>query len=292
MTTALTSACPSHLGGLETIDLVSPHGRATVACLGATVVDYRDAAGDEVLWVSPSSRLDGNRPIRGGVPVCWPWFGAHPTDPSLGAHGFVRHKTWQVERLSHDGDQAIAVLTIRDDETTRRIWPHPFRLTLTVTLNDRLHIELTAENRSKDEWHVSEALHSYFHVDDACDSRVDGLEGLTYWDKQQGGIRGRQSSALQVRPPIDRVYFDHLGEAVINGPRRRIHLDKAGSATTVVWNPGPDGVLGFDDIPDDAWRDMLCVETANAIDNGYTLRPGERHTLSATIRTENTIADV
>ncbi|RRQ24051.1 D-hexose-6-phosphate mutarotase [Guyparkeria sp. SCN-R1] len=288
MNPSATAAYPSRLGELETVELVSPHGRATVSCFGATVLDYRDSDGNEVLWLSPSSRLDGSRPVRGGIPVCWPWFGAHPSDSSLGAHGFVRHMTWQVERLSHDEDQALAVFTISDDETTRRIWPHAFNLTLTVILDDRLHLELTAENRSDQEWALSEALHSYFRVEDARGIRVDGLKGLTYWDKQEGGTRGIQSDPLQIHPPIDRVYFQHLGEAVINGPRRRIHIEKTGSASTVVWNPGPDGARSFDDIPDEAWCEMLCVETGNAIDNRYPLRPGERHTLSATIHTEKT----
>lgn len=291
MNTASTAARPSRLGQLETVELVSRHGRATIACLGATVIDFRDSDDNEVLWLSPTSRLDGSRPVRGGIPVCWPWFGTHPSDSSLGAHGFVRHLTWQVERLSHDDNQAVAVLAIHDDQATRRVWPYAFRLTLTVVLDDRLHLKLTAENRSEHDWELSEALHSYFRVAEARGIRVDGLDGLTYWDKQQGGVRGTQTEALQVYPPIDRVYFDHLGEAVIHEPHRRIHIGKTGSRTTVVWNPGPDGVRGFDDIPDDAWRGMLCVETANAINNRYLLRPGESHTLSATIHTEKTDAN-
>ncbi|MCL7752092.1 D-hexose-6-phosphate mutarotase [Guyparkeria hydrothermalis] len=282
----LTSARLARLGDLETVELSTPHGRATIARLGATVVEYRDASDTDVLWLSPTSRLDGSRPIRGGIPVCWPWFGAHPSDPDRGAHGFARHLPWQIERMDNDERQAIAVFSLTDDDTTRAQWPHPFRLTLTVRLDERLHLELAAENRGDAEWQVSEALHSYFRVRDARGVHIDGLAGLRYWDKQQGGVRGRQSSDVIVQPPIDRVFFDHRGEAVIHDAGRRLRIAKDGSATTVVWNPGPEGVRGFDDIPDDAWSTMLCVETANALDNAYRLGPGERHVLSATIATD------
>lgn len=279
----LTSARFARLGKLETVELSTPHGRATIARLGATVVEYRDANDIDVLWLSPTSRLDGSRPLRGGIPVCWPWFGAHPTDPDRGAHGFARRMPWRVERLDNDERQAVAVFRLSDDETTRAQWPHPFRLTLTVRLDEHLHLELAAENRGDAEWHLSEALHSYFRVSDARGVHIDGLAGLRYWDKQQGGVRGRQSSEVIVRPPIDRVFLDHRGEAVIHDAGRRLRITKHGSASTVVWNPGPEGVRGFDDIPDDAWSTMLCVETANALDNAYRLGPGERHVLSATI---------
>ncbi|MFO7582968.1 D-hexose-6-phosphate mutarotase [Guyparkeria sp.] len=269
------------------MQLENRHGSVTITPLGATVLSYRPRGGDEVIWVSETARFDGSRPVRGGIPVCWPWFGAHPTDTSQGAHGFARRMPWQIDRMDHDDHGAVAVFSLVDDDTTRSRWPHPFRLTLTVRLDESLHLELAAENRGDEEWEVSEALHSYFRVRDARGIRVEGLRGKHYWDKQQGGVRGVQASDLTVQPPIDRVFFDHWDETVIHGADRRLRIAKNGSATTVVWNPGPDGVKGFDDIPEDAWPGMLCVETANALDNRYRLAPGERHVLSATIHSED-----
>ncbi|MFO7807858.1 D-hexose-6-phosphate mutarotase [Guyparkeria sp.] len=273
---------------LVVMELTNAHGSVSITPMGATVIGYTPEGGEEMIWVSDTARFDGSRPVRGGIPVCWPWFGAHPSEPEQKAHGFARHRPWEIESVAVEGDITRAILRLQADEATTRIWPHDFVLRLAVTLDVTLRLDLMAENRSNETWRLSEALHSYFRVQDARDILVDGLDGLKYWDKQQGGIRGTQTSPLRVRPPIDRVYFDHMGEAVINDTRRRIHIDKAGSQTTVVWNPGPDGARGIDDIPDDAWTDMLCVETANAIDNRYRLAPGERHTLSATIHVERT----
>lgn len=191
--------------------------------------------------------------------------------------------------MSVEDDVTQAILRLEANETTRRTWPHDFVLRLAVTLGVTLRLDLTAENLSADTWQLSEALHSYFRVQNARNIVVDGLGGLNYWDKQQGGIRGTQTGALRVHPPIDRVYFDHTGEAVIHDLRRRIHISKTGSRTTVVWNPGPEGARGMDDIPETAWAEMLCVETANAVDNRYPLHPGERHTLSATIHADRTV---
>ncbi|MFI9652244.1 aldose epimerase family protein [Guyparkeria halopsychrophila] len=277
-------------GRLVVMELTNSQGSASITTMGATVLGYTPQGGDELIWVSETAHFDGTRPVRGGIPICWPWFGAHPNDSAQKAHGFARHLPWEIESVTVEDDITRAILRLQADEATRRIWPHDFVLTLTVTLGETLRLDLTAENRDDETWQLSEALHSYFRVTDARDIAIEGLEGLNYWDKQQGGIRGIQSTLLRARPPIDRVFFDHQGKAVIEDHARRIVVEKAGSATTVVWNPGPEGVRAFDDMSDDAWREMLCVETANAIDNGYALRPGERHTLSATIRTEKILA--
>ena len=260
--------------------LENRHGSVTITPLGATVLGYRPRGEDEVLWVSDTARFDGNRPVRGGIPVCWPWFGPHPTDPAQKAHGFARHALWHVESVTADADTSRAVLQLEPDERIRGIWPWAFSLRLTVTLGETLRLDLTGENRSQESWTVSEALHSYFSVWNGGDLHIRGLEDLHYWDKQAGGTRGVQNGPLHLSPPFDRVYFDHDGSTVIDDGSRRIRIDKRGSASTVVWNPGPEGARAFEDMPDGAWREMVCVETANAIDNAYTLHPGESHTLT------------
>ncbi len=266
---------------LVMMQLENRHGSVTITPLGATVLSYRPHNEDELIWISETARFDGSRPVRGGIPVCWPWFGPHPTDPGLKAHGFARHAEWSILSVAVDADATRALLELVPDEDIAAIWPWDFSLRLEVTLGETLRLDLTGENRSREAWTVSEALHSYFRVWNAGDLRIRGLEGLRYWDKQAGGIRGIQEGALHLSPPFDRVYFDHEGQAVIDDGSRRIRIDKRGSASTVTWNPGPEGVRAFDDMPDDAWREMVCVETANAIDNAYTLQPGQSHTLTA-----------
>ncbi|MFP4251152.1 MAG: D-hexose-6-phosphate mutarotase [Guyparkeria sp.] len=268
------------------MELTNSHGSASITPMGATVLSYLPDGEQEVIWVSDTAHFDGVHPVRGGIPICWPWFGAHPSDPGQKAHGFARRLPWEIESVTVEADTTRTVLRLDADETTRRIWPREFALRLAVTLGDTLRLDLTAENKDDETWELSEALHSYFRVRDAGDVTVHGLEGLSYWDKQQGGRRGIQTRPLRICPPVDRVFFEHLGQAVIDDGSRQIAIEKAGSASTVVWNPGPAGVLDLDDMSEHAWREMLCVETANAVDNRYTLRPGEHHTLSAEIRAE------
>jgi len=261
--------------------LENRHGSVTITPLGATVLGYRPRDGDDVLWVSDTACFDGSRPVRGGIPVCWPWFGPHPSDPARKAHGFARNALWHLDSVTADADATRAVFRLEPDERISAIWPWDFSLRLTVTLGEALRLDLTGENRSRESWTVSEALHSYFSVWNGGDLHIRGLEGCNYWDKQTAGTRGIQEGALHLSPPFDRVYLDHEGQVVIDDGSRYIRVDKRGSASTVVWNPGPEGARAVEDMPDDAWREMVCVETANAVDNAYTLHPGESHTLTA-----------
>ena len=268
---------------LVMLELANSHGRTVITTQGATVLSYIPAGGHEVLWVSDTARYDGSKAVRGGIPVCWPWFGPHPDDPALPAHGFARSETWELVAVTGGLQESRATFRLEPNQRTASMWPEAFRLELTVILGCQLQIELQASNLGSTPWRISEALHSYFRVDDARGLTVDGLAGHGYWDKQQGGVRGTQEQPLSVEPPIDRVFFDHQAPAVIHDRDRQIRIDKQGSRTTVVWNPGPDGVRGFDDIPDSAWPGMLCVETGNALDDRYTLSPGETHKMTAAI---------
>lgn len=268
---------------LTMLELSNAHGKTVISTLGATVVSYVPNGGDEVIWVSDTAHYDGSKPIRGGVPVCWPWFGPHPSDTSLPDHGFARRSIWELVDVEGGEHLSRAVFRLESCSTTLTQWPWPFRLELEITLGQTLAIDLRATNLSDDTWTVSEALHSYFRVTDARGLPVDGLEGRRYWDKQQGGVRGIQDAPLEIEPPFDRVYFAHEAPAVIRDRGRDIRIGKSGSRSTVVWNPGPEGAAALNDMPDDAWPRMLCVETANARDEAYSLAPGQSHTLSANI---------
>ena len=270
---------------LVVMRLENRHGVAELTPLGATLTSYVPQGGREVIWVSDTARFDGSRPVRGGIPVCWPWFGAHPTDPDQRAHGFARLLPWDIESVTEETESTRAVLRLEPSEETRQQWPHAFVLRLTVTLGPSLRVDLTAENLSPEPWTVSEALHTYLRVGESRDLPIDGLEGCRYWDKQAGGRRGVQEQPLRLAPPFDRVYFAHPREAVIHDGDRRIRIEKAGSSSTVVWNPGPEGARAFDDMPDTAWRQMACVETANALDDAYTLEPDSHHTLTTILST-------
>jgi len=273
---------------LVLVEVANEHGTATLTPFGATLLSYIPRGGAEVIWVSDSARFDGHKPIRGGMPVCWPWFGPHPTDPGRQAHGIARGAPWAMESVrTVDGGTEIA-LGLAPTETIRASWPHDFALRLVVTLGAQLEMRLEGENRSDTDWAVSEALHAYFRVAEATATAVDGLAGKEYADKLRGGAHSTQDGPLQVAAPMDRVYLDHEGPAVLDdtGNGRRIRVTKGGSASTIVWNPGPAGARDFGDMPDEGYRTMVCVEAGNALDNAYTLPAGARHTLTTRIAVE------
>lgn len=267
---------------LVMVELNNTHGSATVTPFGATLLSYIPRNGEEVIWVSETACYDGAKPVRGGVPVCWPWFGPHPEDAGHKAHGVARYVAWEVEAMESRDAATRAVFRLEPDTAIRAAWPGDFRLRLAVTLGERLTLELTAENRSDEDWIISEALHTYFRVADVRHLEVKGLTGLTYVDKVHGE-RAVQQGPLRVAAPMDRVYLDHQGTAILQDARRLIQVDKAGGASTVVWNPGAEGAKGFADMPDDSWLSMVCVEAANALDDAYILKAGACHTLTMTI---------
>ncbi len=276
-------------GGLPVAVLENEHGRARVARHGAHVLDYQPRGAKPVIWLSRQARFEPGKAIRGGIPVIWPWFGAHPSDPTMPAHGFVRTLPWSVDATAVLDDGALQVrFTLSDGEASRRPWPHAFKLAYTVTLGTRLTVELAVRNPNPERVHFTEALHSYFHVGDVAQVTVSGLEETEYLDKTQDFDRFRQQGPVRIQGETDRVYLNTEAECVIDDPVLgwRIHIAKRGSRTTVVWNPGPEVARSMADFGDDEYPDMLCVETANTFENGVTLEAGAEHRITAEIWVE------
>jgi glucose-6-phosphate 1-epimerase len=268
-------------GALVLAELANAHGTAIVTPFGATVLSYIPRGGEEVLWVSEAARFDGAKAIRGGIPVCWPWFGPHPTDPGRQPHGIARDQAWAIESVRSVDAGTEIVLCLGPTAAIRNTFPHDFALRLVVTLGEALDIQLVGENCSSADWPVSEALHAYFRVARAPGMGIAGLEGIACADKLGDGIRSIPDNPLRVDSPMDRVFLDHFDPVELDdaGNGRRIRIEKSGSASTVVWNPGPEGARNLGDMPDDGYQRMLCVEAANALENAYTLPAGGRHSL-------------
>ncbi len=265
--------------------LVSPHGSCEISLYGAHILSYRPIGHAPVLWLSESYKtLEAGKAIRGGIPVCWPWFGGAAT-PGLPAHGFVRTKVWQVAATEYDKDFTSITLGLLDDEETLAVWPHPFHIELKVTLGEKLTVELSTHNIGTESIEINEALHTYFRVREITDIAVNGLDGEVYIDKAPNGKDSVQSGAITFSGETDRVYNRHTGTAIIsdNGIKRRISIEKTGSAATVVWNPWIDKAARLADMKDDDWHSFVCVETANALAGPITVAPGKSHTISCAI---------
>ncbi len=262
---------------------------ATIARKGAQLLSWYPNGHDEVFWVSSVRPRAPDQPLRGGVPVCWPWFGPHPTDPAKPNHGFVRTKRWTV--VSTSGTSQSTELTLRTETTPQdmALWPHRAEVCLRLVAGATLRLELTTINNGSEPFELTQALHSYFKVANVAEVELGGFEGLDYLDKVEGYARKRQSGPIAVGGEIDRIYLGHTGPAVIRDPAlgRGIVITKSGSSSSVVWNPWQERAKQLGDIGADAYRQMLCVETANAGEDIVRLEPGAQHTLTAEIQIAN-----
>jgi len=271
--------------GMPIAALASASGSCEVSLHGGHVLSYRPAGHLPVLFMSKASCFEPGKPIRGGIPVCWPWFGPHPADPGKPQHGFARIVPWTLAATEYAAQSTEIRLTLEDSDRTRAWWPFRFSLALRVSLEAALKVELTTRNTDTRPFTITEALHSYFMVRQIMDVTVRGLEGTAYMDKVTG-LEGRpQETPLVVRQEVDRVYAATESECVIDdaGLERQIIVSKRGSRTTVVWNPWMDKAGRMPDFGDEAYTRMICVETANAGDDAVTLQPGDSHTLAAAI---------
>lgn len=275
-------------GGLLIAIIDNAYCHAEISLYGGHVLRYQSNSGKPVLWVSDHAIYERGKAIRGGIPVCWPWFGASATHKNHPSHGFARIEEWDVTGASALDDGATRLeLTLVDNDNTRALWPNPFALSATITAGNALRVDLTAKNTGDNLIVCGAALHSYFAVDDIAKASVSGLEGREYldaldstWSKQDGPIRFTEET--------DRVYADTPDTCVIEdtGYKRKIRIDKAGSVSTVVWNPWIDKSQRMKDFGDDEYQRMLCVETCNAGKDQIRIAPGQSHRLTAIISEE------
>lgn len=257
-----------------------------VALQGAHVLDWR-VGGADMLWRSPVARLGTGKAVRGGIPICWPWFGPHPVDVAKPAHGFVRTRPWEVVGSDATQTDVSLVLEYVVGETDRLVWPHRARVRLTVTLGDGLSLALATTNNGAEPFALTQALHTYFAVGDITAAQVEGLDGRTYMDKTVGYARSVQAGPVTVSGEVDRIYLGDTSNLTLKDGRRgrQVHIASTGSRSAVVWNPWAARTAELGDMGSaDAYERMICIETANAGDDVVALGPGETHTLGATYR--------
>ena len=270
-------------GGLIFVDIDNAGGSASIALQGAHLATFRPKAQVEpVVWLSDAARFERSKSIRGGVPVCWPWFGAHATRPAFPAHGFARTAPWSVVDAAAGQGATDITLQLDAQAVPAAQWPHDTPLRLHIRVSDALEMRLETTNSSAAPLQLGEALHTYFRVSDVGAVSLHGLDGCDYLDKVEAFARSRQSGAVRFTQETDRVYVGTAAECVIDDPvlRRRIRIAKSGSASTVVWNPWTARAAAMGDFGSDGWRRMLCVESANAWDDVLTLAPGAVHALT------------
>lgn len=269
-----------------------------VAEQGAQVLSYRQ--GDmPVIWLSEEAAFNRGQPVRGGVPICWPWFGdlsrnpdevqaMHQDAAEAPFHGLVRGLDWQFEQQHCEDDSGTLVFTCPQTLGALPSWPHRVALQLHIRLDERLHISLTSHNLGDRPVAISQALHSYFAVGDIQQVSVQGLDGQRYIETLEDWQQRQQQGELQINGETDRIYQGLPPVLHLLDPtwKRRISLETSGSHSAILWNPWIDKAHRLSQFADDAWQRMLCIETANVMEDRILLEAGTSHTLSVSIGSE------
>jgi glucose-6-phosphate 1-epimerase len=270
-------------GGLDVLNVRTPDAEARVFLHGAQLTHWQPRGASPVIFTSDKSKYQQGTAIRGGVPVCLPWFG--PREGSQ-AHGFMRNRMWEVGSVNLGSDGRVdASFVTRSDSETLAMWPHEFSATLTYRIGTTLEMELEVVNASAEPFTFSQALHTYFVVGDASQVRVDGLHAAKYRDFPDRTQLTVQQGSVTFSEETDRVYVDTAATCVLVDPvlGRRITVQKSGSGSTVVWNPWATKAAGMADLGDDEWPSMVCIETANAFENSVALAPNASHRMTVSI---------
>jgi glucose-6-phosphate 1-epimerase len=278
-------------GGQTRVDMRYEGQRASLYLQGAHVTSYQ-ANGEEVLWNSRNAQYLPGKAIRGGIPLCWPWFGAHPADTSLPQHGFARNSDFAVVAVESDAEGTRLQLRLAPIQQYDQ-WCDDqggvVELLVNVRLSNTLYVQVTSVNHTDREVAVGAALHTYYRVADVTRLSVPALTGLTFKDKLDDYALQCQTLPLgaehEVEQGIDRVYLSPPASMVLLDPvqNHTIALRAWGHKDMVVWNPGPMTAAAMSDFDDQGYRNMLCIEPALALDNTVLLAAGESHHLGQEI---------
>lgn len=277
--------------GLLTAEITNAHASASICLQGGHVLSWQPfSTAEPVLWLSPDAQIATGKSIRGGIPVCWPWFGAHASHAGFPAHGFARTQAWQVKgcRSLDDGSTELS-LTMPITAAVQAMWSHQAQLDMLINVGTSLKIALITRNLGNADFSITEALHTYFSVSDIAQIQVDGLDGVHFHDKAAGWTEGDQVGAIGFDGEVDRVYVNSTQRCSIVDPvfKRSIHINKVGSQSTIVWNPGAARAAQMGDLGEDGWKHFVCVESGNALENAVTVAAGKSHTLAVEYRVES-----
>ena len=273
-------------GGLPRIQITGARAQGEIYLHGAQVTSWKPAGNDEVLFLSTKSRWQEGQAIRGGIPICFPWFRAKADDPKAPAHGLVRTKNWQLDSIV-EGDTGVCVgMSVESNEQTRRWWPGEFRLVHRVVFGPELTLELTCTNTGKTDSRFEEALHTYNRVADIANVRLQGLDTVRFLDNTDSNTEKVQRCDVTIASATDNAFLATESDVDLIDPElgRHIRLQKTNSFTTVVWNPWREGAARLVDLSEDDWKQFLCVEASNVLTASVTLRPGEEHKMTAVLR--------
>ncbi|WP_045393558.1 D-hexose-6-phosphate mutarotase [Vibrio rotiferianus] len=268
---------------VKVVRVIHEKATAGIALHGGHVVSFTPAGQEDLIWMSEKAIFDGKAALRGGIPVCWPWFGR----VAAPAHGFARTAEWELVEHRENDNGVIVELALFPTEEIHDIWPHMFDARLVVEISDELKVTLKVMNIDDEEWTFSGALHTYLNVGDINQAQTTGM-GPEYIDSLKAGEICKGGEVLQLTDTIDRVYTQPEAQILVKDPvlGRTLSVENQGHNSAVLWNPWAEGAQGMGDMADNGYQTMMCVEStvhAPSIEQGKTLQPGETHKLITVI---------
>ena len=294
----------SHVERLELDELTCWRARVgarelLISQQGAQILSYQEDDQPPLIWLSEQATYKRGQGVRGGVPVCWPWFGGLQRNPqtvqamhlqpaAAPAHGLVRNLDWQLQGIDSRDDGVQLEFVYNSATQPLADWPHAAELRLSIRLDERLHIQLNSRNLGDTPLAISQALHSYFAVSDIRNVAVEGLHGCRYIETLEDWQQRQQDGLLQFSGETDRIYLDTPAQLSIRDPawQRRIQLHSSGSGSAVLWTPWVDKARRLSQFDDAAWPGMLCVEHGNLLNDMLVLAPGAEHQLTLSLWAE------
>ncbi|MDN2661940.1 D-hexose-6-phosphate mutarotase [Psychromonas sp. 14N.309.X.WAT.B.A12] len=254
---------------------------------GAHLVHFQAKQSAPLIYLSKTAIFDSKKAIRGGVPICWPWFGStqQSKQNGLASHGFARTSEWTLSTIDITDIGINIEFSLESSQYTKTIWPYDFNLTLKASLTDHIELTLITENTGDSPFNYSGALHTYLHIADQRQCSVTGL-ATSYTDSLQNNQAKQSHQALNIDHPIDSIYAVNDTAIVVNDGayQRTIAVSNEGNDSVVVWNPWVEGAKAFADMPDDGYQTMLCIESAITADPGQLVAAGETHSLKTVIK--------
>ena len=273
-------------GGLAKIRVTAPSASAEIYLQGAQITSWQPAGEKEVLFLSQQSHWQDGRAIRGGIPICFPWFRSKADDPAAPAHGFVRTKEWRLESVKAEGDSVAVVCSTESDESTQRWWPHAFRLVHVHHYRQFSSASIDCHEYRADPVPFRRSASHLLPGRARPRNPASAVSRAPHiLDNVDGNHQKTQSGDVIFTGKTDNAYLDVRGAAELIDPagRRTIRTEKENSATTVVWNPGQDGAASLSDLGDEEWRQFACVEASNILGSSISLAPGQEHRMHAMI---------
>jgi len=277
-------------GDMPVAHISNDLGSASIALQGAHILSFQPKGENGLIWMSEDATFAPKKSLRGGVPVCWPWFGPHETDTSLPAHGYARTVSWKpvTSKILDDGSTYIC-FELDHATVDKRLQVHALTVQLHITVGSSLRLELETKNCGDTPYLLSEAMHTYFKVGDIREISINGLNGCEYLDKTDNFSRKQQQGDVAIAAETDRVYLNTGSCVRIHDLKlqRTIVIESEHSQSVIVWNPWIETAAKMGDLGQEGYLNMLCVETANAVDNTVTLPAGETHRMCCTYSLED-----